>query len=104
MPTGIFGVAWGDLAAISTVCAFGGGAIYILLLPKFVTPEALKKHCDGQQAACRPLMCNKIDQIKDEIAVMDEKRESARKEQSEQLEKIHTFIGRVDQFMQERMK
>lgn len=102
--TGIFGVPWGDLAAISTVCGFGGGFIYILLLPKFVTHEYLKKYCQEHQGACESLMCTKIDQIKAEITVMDEKRENARKEQSEQLEKIHTFIGRVDQFMQERMK
>jgi len=125
MPSGVFGIQWGELAAMTTVCAFGGGVVYVLLLSKFVTPATLEKHCEtvhsvlltktvtpeslkvnceAQQSACRPLMCNKIDQIKAEIKVMDNKREEARKEISEQLQQIHTFVGKVDQFMQERMK
>jgi hypothetical protein len=74
---------------------------YQFLRQRFVTPKQLQIHCDQSQKGCKPLLCGKLEQVRREISAMDKKRATARDEHTRQLNEIHKFMGRVEQFMED---
>lgn len=68
-------------------------------IPFFMTRD----ECDRRQGECGRQMCNKIDQKTGELSrqlkAMDAEREKSRDQLAGHLEKIHTFIGKVNEFM-----
>lgn len=55
----------------------------------------------NHEKTCQRVVCNKIDSLKKQLEGMDKERDAAKADQAKQLESIHYFMGRVDQWMQD---
>jgi hypothetical protein len=62
-----------------------------------------KNHCLNSQANCQQMICGKIDNLKVDLKSMDTKRQAARKDFQVELIRISNFMGRVEQFMADKM-
>jgi hypothetical protein len=62
-----------------------------------------KNHCLNSQANCQQMICTKIDNLKIDLKSMDTLRQEARKEFQVELIRISNFMGRVEQFMADKM-
>lgn len=62
-----------------------------------------KEHCLNSQANCQQLLCGKIDNLKKDLKTMDNLRQEARSEFYVELNQISKFMGRVEQFMADKM-
>ena len=63
-----------------------------------------KAHCADMQTNCQQLICGKIENVKVNLAKMDAEREKARDQLYNELKEIVKFMGRVEQFMQDRFE
>ena len=90
--------------SIIGVFSFGGIIGGIILRDTFKT----KKGCKEEQDACRSRICIKIDEIKTniqkQISIIDDKREVARKENSDFMQAMYKHMGKVEQFMKDQVK
>jgi hypothetical protein len=62
-----------------------------------------KEHCLNSQANCQQLLIGKIDNLKENLKTMDNLRQEARSEFHVELIRISNFMGRVEQFMADKM-
>lgn len=109
------GVEIQDIVGFTAIICFVATIALMILKGQFVSrgdfkaadlisTATLNEMCNLRQSACKhehPLLCQKIEQIRNEIKTMDAKREAARKEQMERDEKLFTIIGEVRQFMKD---
>ena len=90
--------------AATGVVTFGGIVGGVILRDTFKT----KKSCSVDKDACQTRVCKKIEEIKTDIqkqiSIIDQKRESARKDNSEFQRAVYTHMGRIEQYIKDQLK
>jgi hydroxymethylpyrimidine pyrophosphatase-like HAD family hydrolase len=99
------------IGLIITLCSFGGAVVYNLLKSRFISPD----QCKEIQGMCRAHTCHKIESVRNQVVGLanelkegreasEVKRDAARKEYSEKIEKIYRLIEQTEHDRAEQLQ
>ena len=74
-----------------------GGAIVAIAKTRFVT----RKECKDEQAQCQKTICNKIDNLKEDIGEIKTDLDNMKKSREEEMKNLFEFIGGVKRYMED---